>query len=75
MILRTEDSVWTDLSPEQLQKHIEHGGAYIASLIKQGKLKKANPVDRGSRLVTGSKRPCPSLVRDDGPRWMIFVSV
>ena len=49
MILRTEGSVWTDLSPEQLQKYIEHGGAYIASLIKQGKLKNANPVDHGSR--------------------------
>jgi hypothetical protein len=55
LILKTEGSVWTDLSPEQLQKHLEHGGAYIGNLIKEGKLKNANPVDQGSRVVSGSK--------------------
>ena len=54
LILKTEGSVWTDLSPEQLQKHIEQGGAYIGDLIKEGILKSANPVDKGSRIVTGS---------------------
>ena len=54
LILKTEGSVWTDLSPEQLQKHIEHGGAYIGNLIKDGILKSANPVDKGSRIITGS---------------------
>jgi len=54
LILKTEGSVWTDLSPEQLQKHIEHGGAYIGNLIKEGILKSANPVDKGSRIITGS---------------------
>lgn len=62
LILKTEGSVWTDLSPEQLQKHIEHGGAYIGNLIKQGKLKNANPVDQGSRLVSGANG-----VIKDGP--------
>ena len=52
LILKTEGSVWTDLSPEQLQKHMEHGNAYIGNLIKTGKLKNANPVDKGSRIVT-----------------------
>src|SRR5258707_14908785 len=52
LILKTEGSVWTDLSPEQLQKHMEHGGAYIGKLIKEGKLKSASPVDKGSRIVT-----------------------
>src|SRR5258706_5162671 len=52
LILRTEGSVWTDLSPEQLQKHMEHGGAYIGKLIQEGKLKSASPVDKGSRIVT-----------------------
>jgi hypothetical protein len=54
LILRTEGNVWTDLSPEQLQSHLEKGGAYIGNLIKEGKLKNANPVDRGSRLISGS---------------------
>jgi hypothetical protein len=52
LILKTEGSVWTDLSPEQLQKHLEHGTAYIGSLMKEGKLKSANPVDKGSRIVS-----------------------
>jgi hypothetical protein len=62
LILKTKGSVWTDLSPEQLQNHIKNGGAYIGNLIKEGKLKNANPVDQGSRLVTGSNG-----VLKDGP--------
>src|SRR4029079_11527106 len=54
LILKTEGSVWTDLSPEQLQKHMEHGNAYIGIVVKKGKLKNANPVDKGSRIVTES---------------------
>src|SRR5664279_531094 len=52
LILKTEGSVWTDLSPGELQKHMEHGTAYISNLIKEGKLKSASPVDKGSRIVT-----------------------
>jgi hypothetical protein len=52
LILRTEGSVWSDLSPEQLQKHMEHGMAYIQKLMAEGKLKNASPVDKGSRIVT-----------------------
>ena len=62
LILKTEGSVWTDLSPEQLQRHMEHGNAYIGNLMKTGKLKKANPVDKGSRIVTESNG-----VVKDGP--------
>lgn len=52
LIIKTEGSVFTDLSPEQLQKHMEHGSAYIGNLVKEGKLKGANPIDKGSRIVT-----------------------
>lgn len=54
LIIRTEGNVWSDLSPEQLQKHIEHGTAYIGNLIKEGKLKNANPIGKGSRIVSDS---------------------
>ena len=54
LIIRTEGSVWTDLSPEELQNHMEHGKAYIGKLMQEGKLKNANPIDTGGRLVTGS---------------------
>jgi hypothetical protein len=62
LILRTEGSVWTDLSAEQLQKHMEHGTNYIGNLMKEGKLKNANPVDKGSRIVTENNG-----VLKDGP--------
>ena len=52
LIIRTEGRVWTDLSPEQLQKHMEHGMAYISQLMKEGKLKDSAPVDTGSKLIT-----------------------
>ena len=55
LIIKTEGCVWTDLSPEQLQKHMENGGDYIGSLMKKGILKGANPIEKsGSRIVTES---------------------
>lgn len=53
LIVKTEGCVWTDLSPEQLQAHMEHGGAYIGGLMKDGTLKGANPIEKtGSRVIT-----------------------
>jgi hypothetical protein len=52
LIIRTEGDVWTSLSPKQLQEHIEKGTSYIGNLMKEGKLKNAAPLDKGSRIVT-----------------------
>jgi hypothetical protein len=52
LIIRTEGDVWTSLSPEQLQRHIEHGTAYIGDLMKKGIIKSAQPLDKGSRIVS-----------------------
>jgi len=60
-IIRTEGSVWTDLQPEQLQAHLAHGMEYIGNLAKEGKLKNANPIDRGSRILTGKN----GIITDD----------
>jgi hypothetical protein len=54
LIIRTEGSVWSDLSPAQLQKHMEHGTAYIGKLISEGTIKSAQPLDSGSRIVSGT---------------------
>lgn len=62
LIIRTEGSVWSDLSPDQLQKHIEHGTAYIGRLMQEGTIKSAQPLDSGSRIVTGSNG-----ILKDGP--------
>jgi len=52
LLIKTEGNVWTDLSPEHLQKHMENGGAYIGNLAQNGTLKSAQPLDKGSRIVT-----------------------
>ena len=51
LIIKTEGSVWSDLSPEGLQEHMKNGNAYIGNLMKEGKLKSASPVDKGSKIV------------------------
>ncbi len=62
LLIRTEGSVWTDLSLKDLQEHLDHGGAYIGNLMKEGKFKSAAPLDEGSRIVTESNG-----VIKDGP--------
>jgi hypothetical protein len=62
LLIRTEGDVWTSLSPKQLQEHIDHGTAYIGNLMKEGKLKSAAPLDKGSRIVTSTNG-----VIKDGP--------
>jgi hypothetical protein len=60
LIVRTEGEVWTMLPPDKLRQHIEHGTAYIEKLVQQGKIKSAQPLDSGSRIVTKSD----GLVKD-----------
>lgn len=62
LIIRTEGDIWTSLSPEKLQEHMEHGTAYIGKLIKDGTIKSAQPLDKGSRIVTESNG-----ILKDGP--------
>ena len=62
LLIRTEGEVWTSLSPQQLQEHIENATSYVANLMKEGKLKSAAPLDKGSRIVTHT-----SGVIKDGP--------
>ena len=52
LIVRTEGDIWSLLSSDKLRRHIEHGTAYIDKLVTQGKIKSAQPLDNGSRIVT-----------------------
>jgi len=52
LLIRTEGDVWTSLSPNQLQEHIKKGTDYIGNLMREGKLRSAAPLDKGSRIVT-----------------------
>lgn len=62
LLIRTEGDVWKDLTPQQLQEHIEKGTSYIGGLIKQGTLKSAAPLDTGSKTVTDGNK-----IIKDGP--------
>ncbi len=67
LIIRTEGSVWNDLTSGQLKKHLEHGGAYIADLMKKGVLKGANPIEvGGSRLVSEQNGILKDSMLSDG---------
>jgi hypothetical protein len=52
MIIKTQGSVFTDLSPEKLKEHLELGQVYLGNLMSEGKLKAGNPVDKGGRIVS-----------------------
>ena len=62
LLIRTEGDIWTSLSPQKLQEHIDKGTDYIGKLMTEGKLKSAAPLDKGSRIVTEKN----GLVKD-GP--------
>ena len=53
LLIKTRGSVWTDLSTEELQKHLKNGSAYIKQLNETGKLKHASPIENtGSTIIT-----------------------
>jgi hypothetical protein len=62
LIVKTEGSLWEKLPQDKVQEHVEKGTAYIGRLIKEGKIKSAQPLDKGSRIVTSSNG-----VVKDGP--------
>ena len=51
-----------NMSPEELQRHIKKFGSYIDNLMKEGKLKSAQPLEINGRIVSGKNG-----VIKDGP--------
>ncbi|HEV8284956.1 MAG TPA: YciI family protein [Chitinophagaceae bacterium] len=51
LFIRTEGDPWQVLSPEQMQLHIQKGANYIGNLMKQGKLKGAQPLDATGTII------------------------
>jgi len=47
-----EDNPIANLSPEEQQKHVEKVGAYIQELVKNGKMKSAQPLENEGAIVT-----------------------
>ena len=55
LLIRTEGNPWDVLSPEQQQKHVEKAAAYIGNLVKEGKLKGAQPLELEGKMIENNK--------------------
>jgi hypothetical protein len=62
LFIRTEGDPWQVLSPEEQQQHVAKGAAYITNLMKEGKLKGAQPLDIEGTLISSKQ----GIVKD-GP--------
>lgn len=62
LLIRTEGDHLSGLSPEEQQQHVQKIGDYIGNLMKEGKLKGAQPLEADGAMVQGT-----SGVVKDGP--------
>lgn len=52
LFIRSEESPKRDLSPEELQKHVEKVGGYIRGLMEKGIMKSAQPLEMDGRILS-----------------------
>lgn len=52
LFIRSEEQPKADLSPEQLQQHIEKVGGYIKGLMEEGRMKSAQPLEMEGRMLS-----------------------
>jgi hypothetical protein len=55
LLIRTEGDHLNNLSPEQQQQHLEKVMAYMGGLMKNGKLKSAQPLEMEGTIISGGK--------------------
>ena len=55
LFIKTKGDHLQGMSPEQQQAHVKKIGDYIRSLMQQGKLKGAKPLEMGGVMIHGSK--------------------
>ncbi|MBS1598542.1 MAG: hypothetical protein JST75_09980 [Bacteroidetes bacterium] len=55
LLIRTEGDPWDVLSPDQQQKHVEKAATYIGNLVKDGKLKGAQPLEPEGKIISNTK--------------------
>jgi hypothetical protein len=54
LLIRTEGDYCASMSPEDYQSHIRKVGNYITKLMKEGKLKSAQPLDMDGVMLQGN---------------------
>ncbi len=52
LFIRSEEKPKANLSPEQLQQHIEKVGSFIKNLADQGRMKSAQPLEMEGRMLS-----------------------
>jgi hypothetical protein len=62
LFVRTEGDPDAELSPEQMQQHVQKVNAYIENLVKEGKLKGVQPLAMEGVIISGTRG-----VFNDGP--------
>ena len=55
LLIRTEGDHLAGLQPNEQQNHMQKISRYIEGLIKEGKLKSAQPLDMAGVMVSGTK--------------------
>ena len=55
LLIRTEGEHLQSLSPQAQQEHIQKVMVYIEDLMKNGKLKSAQPLDHEGTIISGTK--------------------
>ena len=52
LFIRSEENPKSNLSPEQLQQHIEKVGSFIKRLADEGRMKSAQPLEMEGRILS-----------------------
>ena len=52
LFIRSEEAPKKNLSPEQLQQHIEKIGGFIKKLSEEGRMKSAQPLEMEGRMLS-----------------------
>ncbi len=52
LFIRSEEKPKANLSPEQLQQHIEKVGGFIKRLTEEGRMKSAQPLEMAGRILS-----------------------
>lgn len=54
LLIRMQEDVRTNYSPEQLQQFLKQVQAYITDLMERGKLKRAQPLVSEGKMISGT---------------------
>ncbi|MEM9649691.1 MAG: YciI family protein [Bacteroidota bacterium] len=52
LLIRSEESPKANLSPEQMQQHIEKVGGYLKRLSEEGRMKSAQPLEMAGTMLS-----------------------